>query len=75
MVPVLLAAGMRFVIHTDDHEPAHVHVYGNGEARIDILRLVPISNRRMSRRDLSRAIALVAENRDMLLDKWRQIHG
>ena len=75
MVTVLLAAGMRFVIHTDDHEPAHVHVYGNGEARIDIGRLVAISNRRISRRDLSRAIGLVAENRQMLLDRWREIHG
>ena len=31
MVTVLREAGMRFVIYTDDHEPAHTHVYGDGE--------------------------------------------
>jgi hypothetical protein len=39
MVTILRSAGMRFVIYTDDHEPAHVHVYGDGEARINILDL------------------------------------
>lgn len=28
--------GLRFAIYTDDHEPAHVHVYGDGEAKLVI---------------------------------------
>ena len=28
--------GLRFAIHTDDHEPAHVHVIGDGEMKIII---------------------------------------
>jgi hypothetical protein len=51
MVTVLREAGMRFVIYTDDHEPAHTHVYGDGEARINILDLTVISNRGMKKRD------------------------
>jgi histidinol phosphatase-like PHP family hydrolase len=28
--------GLRFAIYTDDHEPAHVHAIGEGEAKIAI---------------------------------------
>lgn len=30
MVTIHRAHGLRFVIYTDDHEPAHVHVLGGG---------------------------------------------
>lgn len=43
MVTVFRLAGMRFVIYTDDHEPAHVHVYGDGEVRVDIVTLTALS--------------------------------
>lgn len=60
MVTVLRAAGMRFVIYTDDHEPVHAHVYGDGEARINILDLTVLSNRGMKKkRDLNVALAIV----------------
>lgn len=36
MVTVLRAEGFRIVIFTNDHEPAHVHVFGDGEAKIDL---------------------------------------
>lgn len=75
MITVLREGGFRFVIYTDDHEPAHVHVYGDGEARINILRLEPISFRGMRRRDLEKAIAIVAANREGFLERWEEIHG
>lgn len=75
MVTVLRAAGMRFVIYTDDHEPAHVHVYGDGEARLDILSLEAISNRGLRKRDLARALAIVSEHRALFLKRWEDIHG
>jgi hypothetical protein len=75
MITVLREGGFRFVIYTDDHEPAHVHVYGDGEARINILRLEPISLRGMRRRDLEKAIAIVAANRERFLERWEEIHG
>lgn len=31
MITVLRAAGLRFVIYLNDHEPAHLHVYGDGK--------------------------------------------
>lgn len=66
---------MRFVIYTDDHEPAHLHVYGDGEARIDIVNVAVISNRGMSKRDLARALNIVLAYRQTFLEKWHDIHG
>ena len=36
MVTVLRAQGFRIVIFVNDHEPAHVHVFGDGEAKINL---------------------------------------
>ena len=74
MITLLRASGMRFVIYTDDHDPAHLHVYGDGEARIDLLEVAVISNRGMSKRDLARALNIVLEYREMFLLKWSEIH-
>ena len=75
MVTVFRLAGMRFVIYTDDHEPAHVHVYGDGEVRVDIVTLSALSNRGMSKRDLARALQAVSDHQQLLLEKWTEIHG
>jgi hypothetical protein len=75
MVTVLREAGMRFVIYTDDHEPAHTHVYGDGEARINILDLTVLSNRGMKKRDLSVALAIIQSNKSLFIEKWESIHG
>ncbi len=75
MVTVLRQHGMRFVIYTADHEPAHVHVIGDGEARIDIIDLKVITQGGMSDRDVRRAMTVVEENRQLLLDTWRHYHG
>ncbi|PWG01323.1 DUF4160 domain-containing protein [Sphingosinicella humi] len=36
MVTVHREAGLRFIIFVDDHEPAHVHVIGDGTAKINL---------------------------------------
>ncbi|QQR37908.1 DUF4160 domain-containing protein [Devosia rhizoryzae] len=60
MVTVLREGGLRYVIYLNDHEPAHLHVYGDGEVKIDIATLKILSVRSMSRRDVSRALVIVA---------------
>lgn len=37
MVVIHRAHGFRFVIDTADHEPAHIHITGAGQARINLL--------------------------------------
>ena len=79
MVTVLRAHGLRVVIYANDHRPAHVHVFGDGEAKIDLLgpdeapALVWVDG--MSRGEVRRAVRLVAERRAFLLARWEDIHG
>lgn len=79
MVTVLRAHGLRVVIYANDHRPAHVHVFGDGEAKIDLLGadgapgLVWADG--MSRGEVRRAVRLVAEQRAFLLSRWEDIHG
>ncbi|NML73171.1 DUF4160 domain-containing protein [Rhizobium sp. S-51] len=75
MVTVLRAHGLRFVIYTADHEPPHAHVYGDGEARIDIMSLKVITQGGLSDRDVRRAVDVIHENQALFLETWRRYHG
>ena len=75
MVTVHRALGLRIVIFTDDHEPAHVHVFGDGEAKIDLLGPELIWSTGMNRTEVRRAMQIVTEQRTYLLERWREIHG
>lgn len=79
MVTVLRAHGLRVVIFTNDHDPAHVHVFGDGEAKINLLGTNEAPElawaEGMSRSDIRRALRLVAEERTTLLARWEEIHG
>lgn len=79
MVTVHREAGFRVVIFTDDHEPAHVHVYGDGAANIILIgadgqpKLVSADG--MKRGDVRKAMRIVTGQRDFLMECWRKIHG
>ncbi|CAN7461514.1 DUF4160 domain-containing protein [Neorhizobium sp. LjRoot104] len=75
MVTVLRQHGLRFVIYTADHEPPHVHVYGDGEARIDIETLKVMTQGGMSDRDVRRAAEVIEANRQLFRETWRKYHG
>lgn len=79
MVTVLRADGLRVVIYVDDHLPAHVHVFGDGQAKIDLVGadggpdLVWAYG--MTRGEVRRSMRLVTERLDFLLRSWEDIHG
>ena len=79
MVTVFRAHGFRVIIFTDDHEPAHVHVFGDGHAKINLQGLngVPelVSVEGMTRAETRRAMRVVVEQQTLLLAKWGEIHG
>lgn len=79
MVVVHRAYGFRFVIYTLDHEPAHVHVTGPGQAKINLLGAdgAPelVSNIGIKRSDMRRLFAEVVERREEFLKAWERIHG
>lgn len=79
MVTVSRAHGFNIVIFLNDHEPAHVHVFGDGEAKINLLgaggapELVWVDG--MKRGDVRRVMRIVVEQQGHLLARWRDIHG
>jgi hypothetical protein len=79
MVTIFRAHGLRIVIFSDDHEPAHVHVFGDGHAKINLLgasgqpELVWAEG--MKRNEVRRAMAVVTEQQAVFLARWRKIHG
>ena len=76
---MLRAHGLRVVIFVNDHPPAHVHVIGDGEAKINLLNsrgvpeLVWVDG--MSRGDIRHAVRVVIEQQAFLLARWEDIHG
>lgn len=79
MITVLRSAGLRFIIFTDDHEPAHVHVFGDGQAKINLLGRDSVPELvwaiGMKRSEIRLALGIVSEQRACLLARWGEIHG
>jgi len=59
------------VIYANDHDPAHVHVFGDGEAKINLLGIdgspLLIWADGMSRGEVRRAMRIVTEEQAALL--------
>lgn len=79
MVVVHRALGFRFVIYTLDHEPAHVHITGAGQAKINLLgadgRPEMIQSIGIKRADIRRLMAEAMEHQARFLAEWEKIHG
>ncbi len=79
MVTVFRARGLRMVIFVNDHQPAHVHVFGDGEAKINLAgadgtpELAWVDG--MTRGEVRRAVRIVIEQQTLLLARWEDIHG
>jgi hypothetical protein len=77
---VLRFRGLLLVIYPNDHWPPHVHVIGAGREDKIALGLAGqrpslVSNEGLSRRGLTTALVEVDRNRDLLIRRWREIHG
>lgn len=79
MVVVHRAYGYRFVIYTSDHEPAHVHVVGEGFGKINLIggdgapHLV--SSVGIKRSDMRRLLDEVRDRKDEMIAAWENIHA
>jgi hypothetical protein len=79
MVTVFRAHGLRVIIFVDDHQPAHVHVFCDGHAKINLNgadgtpELVWAEG--MTRAEIRRAMRIVFEQQILLLARWEDIHG
>lgn len=80
MVTVLRRGGFEVVIYSNDHRPPHVHVFAaGGELKVELDdgsgQVKLIWAYRLSAKDIRRAVALVSAERDMVLRRWRAMHG
>lgn len=79
MVVIHRAHGLRFVIFVDDHEPAHVHVFGDGELKVTIRGesgLPEIAyNLGMKTNDRRRAMDVMLAEQEAFLARWDEIQG
>ena len=79
MATVVRVGKLRVIVYSRDHPPPHVHVVGpRGQAKI--LVDGPEGHPRLewnlglSRRELARALAIVADHRELILTEWKRIH-
>lgn len=79
MVTIHRAQGLRVIIFTDDHEPAHVHVFGDGQAKINLIgpdgAPALVWAQGMKTNEVRRAMQLVSGQQAQFLARWREIHG
>lgn len=75
MPTVWREGNLRVVVYTDDHPPPHVHVFGDGETRIALTEPAVVRVVGADRRESRRALEIVRERRDYLLERWNGIHG
>jgi hypothetical protein len=76
MVTVFRSHGIRIVIDSNDHEPAHVHaINAEGEAKINLIgpQLVWVVG--LKRAAVRRAMSIVEEDQQELLARWEELHG
>ena len=70
---------MRVIIFSDDHEPAHVHVFGDGQAKVNLIGRegapTLVWAQGMKRNDVRRAVQIVHDQQEVFLARWREIHG
>jgi len=68
--------GFRFYMWPNDHRPPHVHVeYAGGDAVIELASLDFRAVHDLRLPDLTRAVCIVRDNRETLLQHWRKIHA
>ena len=69
--------GYKFFFYSNEHGPVHVHVrYGGGEAVFDVEELVELrESQGFKMSELSKALKLTRENRNLILEKWYEHLG
>ena len=69
--------GYKFFFYSNEHEPVHVHVRkGSGEAVFEVEAAVELrESQNMKMLELRKALKLVRENRDLILEKWYEHLG
>ena len=65
------------MIYTRDHEPMHVHVWYQGNEAVIRFEneIILLEEQGYNRRQIRLAMQIVRQNREFLIEKWREIYG
>ena len=79
MIAIYRGFGLVVTVFANDHEPAHVHVFGDGEVKINLVGLGAkpelVWAHGMKRSDVRRSMRLVEDRQREFLVRWKEIHG
>lgn len=76
MPTIFVAEGFRFVIHTKDHRPPHVHAMKDGgDAMIDFVSITLLQVAGLGKADAAAALRIVCDHQQELMDAWRRLYG
>ena len=79
MAVIHRTGGFRIVIYTLDHEPAHVHITGPGQAKVNLVGAGGgaelIYSMGIKPADLRRLMTEIRTRQAEFLARWEQIHG
>jgi len=68
--------GIRFFFFSNEHLPIHIHIKNaDGDAKYEIEPLTLIENNGMKVKDLRLAESIIEENKDLIVEKWKQYFG
>ena len=76
-IKALSSKHLVYKINENDHRPPHVDVEGMGASvRINLLTLeIMDTETDFSQSTLNRILRVVKENRNLLLERWEELHG
>ena len=74
---IFIYLGLKFLFYSNDHEPIHVHVIsGEAEAKFSVdPEINLIENRGLKQRDIRHAVMAIEENRDIIIERWKEYFG
>lgn len=77
MPTVLRKGGFNFKINTEDHTPAHVHVWNQGRTLIIEFEdeVITRNNYGFNHREERQALKIVGQNQTLFQSEWRKIYG
>jgi hypothetical protein len=71
---VFVFRNIRIVIHSNDHEPPHIHaVSPKGKAKIELTTLECYYCRGYTSKDLKMILKFVTEHKETLMEAWNEI--
>lgn len=76
MPTLFIIFGLRFHFYSNEHIP-HTRSLRNsdGEAKFEVENVRLVSNKGLKNKDINLAIAIIEENEEIIIGKWKEYHG